>query len=52
MVHNSGTMEDISVEVLVRHFILCEVVTVHMDESAPGAFNETVGALYFVGGVC
>ena len=50
MVEHSVTMEDGSVPVFTGNFLICEVGAGHLDESAPGAFNDNVGALYFVGG--
>ena len=44
-------MEDVPVPVFVRHLLLYEVGAVHMENSAPGAFNEAVDALSF-GGSC
>ena len=51
MIENSGALEDGPVPVLLWHNLLCEVGTGQLDESAPGAFDKTVGALSF-GEVC
>ena len=47
MVENIGTMEDGAAPVFAWNLLLCEVGAVHLDESAPGVSNETVGALSF-----
>ena len=50
MVDNSGTIYNGPVTVLKWHLIICAVGVGYLDESATGAFNETVGILYFGGG--
>ena len=50
VVEHSGTMEDGPVPVFSWYLILCEIDAGHMDNITPGAFNKTVGALYFSGG--
>ena len=50
MVENSGTMEDGPVPLFAGCLLLCEAGAAHLDVSAPSAFNETIGALYFGGG--
>ena len=47
MVERSGTMEGVPVPVFAWNFLLCEVGTGRLGESAPGAFDETVGAISF-----
>ena len=44
-------MEDGPVPVLAYHLLLCELGAGHLDGSAPGASEETVGDLSF-GGCC
>ena len=50
MVEHYGTMEDGPVPVFAWHLIICEVGAGNLDESVPGVFNKTVGALSFGGG--
>ena len=47
MVENSGTIEDGPVPVFAWYLFICEVGAGHLDESAPGLFEETVGAMSF-----
>ena len=50
MVENSGIMENGPVPLFAWCLLICEVGAGHLDESAPGSFDEIVGALYFGGG--
>ena len=51
MVEHSISMEDGPVSVLLWYIFLCEVGVVHLNKSAPGAFEKTFGALS-LGGSC
>ena len=50
MVDPYGTVEDGPVPVLAYHLLPCELGAGHLDGSAPGASEETVGDLSFGGG--
>ena len=50
VVENYGAVEDGPVPVLLTHIFPGEVGAGHLDDSPPGAFGETVGALYLGGG--
>ena len=50
VIENYGAVEDVPAPVLMWHLILFEVHAGYFNESAPGAFDETVGAMSFGGG--
>ena len=45
VVEHSGAIEDGPVPVLPRHLFISGVGAGHLDESPPGAFDNTIGAL-------
>ena len=49
VVEHYGTVEDVPIPVFAWHMLLCEVSVGHLDESSPGSFDKTVGALSFGG---
>ena len=50
VIDHSEAMEDVPVPVFTWPLLIREVGAVHLDDSAPGVFGDTVGALYFGGG--
>ena len=47
VVDHYGTMENGPVLVLAWHILICETGAGHLDESTPGSFKDTFGALSF-----
>ena len=45
MVDHYGAVEDVPVPLFPWHMFICDVGAVNLNESAPGAFKKTIGAL-------